>query len=69
MSKVQDELTALRTAHKILSDEMRALRNDNFILAQALRLYKHCRHGSVNCFCVKEARAALWEETEEKASR
>jgi hypothetical protein len=60
------ELAALRQAHKTLSDEMRALRNDNFMLAQALRVYKYCRHGCEDCFCVKEARAALWEDDKPK---
>lgn len=57
----KEQFEALRKAHKILSDENRALRNDNFILAQALRQYVHCRHGSVDCFCTEEAKAALHE--------
>jgi hypothetical protein len=26
---------------------------------KALRHYKHCRHGCVDCFCTQEARAEL----------
>jgi len=28
-------------------------------LEKALQHYTHCRHGCVNCFCTKEAKAAL----------
>lgn len=28
---------------------------------RALREYKNCRHGCVDCFCTKEARAVLGE--------
>jgi len=28
---------------------------------EVLEKYSNCRHGSVNCFCVKEARAELFE--------
>jgi hypothetical protein len=66
---MSDQLTALRMAHAILSDEMRALRNDNLVLASALRQYKNCRHGCLNCFCVKEARAALWEDGEARPGK
>jgi len=28
-------------------------------LEAALEPYRHCRHACINCFCTKEARAAL----------
>jgi hypothetical protein len=60
-AKTKDQLVALRRAHKILADENRALRNDNYVLAQALKQYTYCRHACVDCFCTREARAALHE--------
>lgn len=41
-------------------------RDVSFLLAEIDRLkgtlerYAHCRHASIDCFCVKEARAALY---------
>jgi len=29
------------------------------VLREALERYRNCRHGSIDCFCVKEAKAAL----------
>lgn len=36
---------------------------------KALRYYKHCRHGCVNCFCTKEARAELTDLGESSDTR
>jgi hypothetical protein len=30
-------------------------------LREALRLYTHCRHASIDCFCTKEAKAILYD--------
>jgi hypothetical protein len=35
-------------------------------LQEVLRIYTHCRHASINCFCTKEARAILYGVGEKK---
>lgn len=32
-------------------------------LLEALKKYVHCRHGSIDCFCTKEASAAIYEDS------
>lgn len=40
-------------------EDIPALLAENRALREALEHYKHCRHACIDCFCTKEARAAL----------
>lgn len=39
--------------------ELRDAVAENRRLWRALNIYRHCRHGCVDCFCTAEARQAL----------
>ena len=43
-----------------LWQQLEAAQHDMQDLLKVLKVYAHCRHGSIDCFCVKEARAELW---------
>ena len=43
-----------------LWQQLEAAQHDMLKLLKVLQVYAHCRHGSIDCFCVKEARAELW---------
>lgn len=43
----------------IKTREINILTKENRDLRAALELYRNCRHACQECFCVKEARAAL----------
>jgi len=46
--------------HQALVDRALSRQREQYEpVIRALEKYKHCRHGQVDCFCVKEARAAL----------
>lgn len=47
----------IQRGHDLLAASMREAKK----LREALEKYTSCHHGSIDCFCVLDARAALYE--------
>jgi hypothetical protein len=61
--QILDEHTVAEPVSKLSADEyQRLLESRVRELEIVLTKYCHCRHGSINCSCTQEARAAMFQD-------
>jgi hypothetical protein len=56
---------ALMEVHRLFEAEQRRSNG----LEATLKVYTHCRHACVDCFCTKEAKAALYTALSGEAAK
>lgn len=54
-------MSAVAASESAWQAEANRLRLENDKLRKALKKYAECRHASIDCVCVIEARAALYQ--------